>query len=1105
MPPSARAFSKRSDSFDGSPLDILRSLARRVEVAPREQTYTFLEKGEPDGPKTSRSNLELHRRASAIAARLRQRLQPGDRALLLFAPGLDFIDAFFGCLYAGVVAVPAYPPDPARLQRTLPRLVAIAESAQVSAVLTQRFVLALRRALPELPPTLADSPWIAVDEIPVVDNAPALPAPVAPEKLAFLQYTSGSTGAPRGVMVSHGNLFANGVMAGRAMGVGAGDIVASWLPLFHDMGLIGTVLTPLIWAIRCYLMSPLDFLRCPLRWQRLISEVGATHSGGPNFAYGLCARKATAEDLEGMDLSSWRVAFNGAEPVDARVLERFTSTFAPVGFRPEALFPTYGLAEATLFVSGGPAGSGTVIQQCSAGLLERGIADADADGAAQVACGQVPGDSVRIVADGQPLGPRRVGEIWVRGAHVASGYWGQEQATAATFEQRLPDGSSGWMRTGDLGFLDDERLYVSGRIKDLIIVNGRNIHPHDVERVAERAHPRARPGGYAAFGVPGPHGEVVALLAETELSGAERDELCAATRRQIGMELDLPLAAVVPVPRRSLPKTSSGKIQRRACRALYLERYAQPSAAADTQAAPPADLQAKGPSGTDAYTLLVRSLAARTGRAVETLLPETTLHELGLDSIAVAELAAELQEQLGRQLDLQGLGQATLAELAQQLGDGPVAARATHRSADRTADQAFAQTAPLDWRSRDVSHFQGATGTDLFEIHEHYARWSREARPGGYELYDQCLTTAPSTSVDLAGASEALLNLASYNYLGLSTRPEVAEAAAAALQRFGLSASGSPLLSGLLSVHQELEHALAQYKQVEAMLLFPTGYATNVGVISALAGPGDVVIADAFAHASIVDGVSLARARMVYFRHNDMRHLERALKRAEGRVLVAVEGVYSMYGDLAPLPDIVALCQRYGARLLVDEAHSAFVFGAHGRGAVEHFAVEDAVDVHIGTLSKSLGGMGGYVGGSRKLIDYVKAYARARTFSCALSPPVAAGLLAALRVLEREPGLRDRLWHNVEVARTSLLAQGVDIGATESQVIPVLIHDDDRIFEVTRALLERGIYLNPVRYPAVRQNHARFRISISAAHDPDRLRWAAGVIGDVLREQGIAS
>ena len=701
-----------------------------------------------------------------------------------------------------------------------------------------------------------------------------------------------------------------------------------------------------------------------------------------------------------------------------------------------------------------------------------------------MACGEVPAGEVAIVGEGRALAERHVGEIWVRGDHVAQGYWGDAAATAETFDQALDARGGGWMRTGDLGFVAEGQLYVTGRAKDLIIVNGRNLHPHDIERAADGAGDR--PGSFAAFGVPREGGEAVGMLVEADGEGAALEALVAAARRAVAEALGVSVEGIVAVPPRSLPKTSSGKLMRGACRELYLARMPAP-AASPPAAEPPA---AEAPAAVDpALDLVVEALHRVAGIEPTRLHAEVSLAELGLDSVKVAELASHLEERLGRRVDLEGLDTTRLGELARRVGAWTPAAEA-----------------PLDWRSRDVSHFQSTTGQDLFEIHGHFARWSRGARPAGYALYDNALTTAPTPRValdDEAACPEGLLNLASYNYLGLSTRPEVAEGAAEALRRYGLSASGSPMLSGLLQVHKELEAELADFKGVEAVLLFPTGYTTNVGAISALVGPGDVVVADALVHASIVDGVALARAHMVYFRHNDLRALERALARAQGRVLVAVEGVYSMDGDLPPLPEIVALCRRHRARLLVDEAHSAFVFGEHGRGVVEHLGVEDGVDIHVGTLSKSLGGMGGYVGGSRELIDYVRTYARARTFSCALAPPVAGGLLAALRLLRREPGLRTRLWENVAVMREALHTAGVDTGSSQSQVIPVLVNDDDRIFDITRDLLRRGVYLNPVRFPAVKKNHARFRISVSAAHTPEELRHGAAIIGDVLRHHGV--
>lgn len=409
------------------------------------------------------------------------------------------------------------------------------------------------------------------------------------------------------------------------------------------------------------------------------------------------------------------------------------------------------------------------------------------------------------------------------------------------------------------------------------------------------------------------------------------------------------------------------------------------------------------------------------------------------------------------------------------------------------------------WHDRDLSHFRRSTGTDLFDVHDHFRRWLLDARPAGYELYEQGATSAPTTRIALEGLERPLINLASYNYLGLSYRPEVLEAAGRALARFGLGAAGSPHLSGLLEVHTDLSRELAEFKGTEAAMLFPSGYAANVGAISALVGPDDVVITDILAHASIMDGAVLSQARMSLFRHNDMESLAQKLSRANGRKLVIVEGVYSMDGDVAPLREIVALCRAHGARLMVDEAHSAFVFGEHGRGLVEHLGVEDDVDIHLGTLSKSLGGMGGYVAGSQELIDYLRAYSRSQIFSCALAPPVVGGLREALRIARAEPELRVRLWENVRVMHDALVAQGVDVGASTSQVIPILIRDDRRIFDVAKDLLRSGVYLNPVRYPAVKRHQSRFRVSISACHQPAELIEAAAIIGEVLRRHEVLS
>jgi len=348
-----------------------------------------------------------------------------------------------------------------------------------------------------------------------------------------------------------------------------------------------------------------------------------------------------------------------------------------------------------------------------------------------------------------------------------------------------------------------------------------------------------------------------------------------------------------------------------------------------------------------------------------------------------------------------------------------------------------------------------------------------------------------------------LINFASYNYLGLSYRPEVKEAIKEAAEIYGGGASGSPILSGNTALHTRLAEEVASFKQKEAALVFPTGYSANIGTISGLMRSGDLVVADQFAHASIVDGMVLSKATSRFFRHNRVDDLDRKLRGFEGKKLVVIEGVYSMDGDLPPLADIVEVCREHGARLMIDEAHSAFVFGENGRGVVEHFGFEDEVDIHLGTFSKSLGGQGGYIAGSSRLVNYLRGFSRSRFFSCALSPVVVAGLLKALELARNEPELRRRLWRNVEFMQNRLRNAGVPVGDSTSQVIPIMVRDDARIFQIGEEIFREGVFINPVKYPAVGKHKSRFRMSISAAHTEEELDKGAEIIIQVLERYGI--
>jgi acyl-CoA synthetase (AMP-forming)/AMP-acid ligase II len=509
-------------------------LADRARSTPDKRAYVF--RSEDDVEQDTLTYRDLHERALAVAGELARHCRPGDRALLLFPPGLDFIVSYFGCLYARVIAVPVNRPRRNRVQDATLGIIKDADPAVLLTVSSMRVMLEMTR--------------IDVDLLP--STAGFQPPAIEHDEVAFLQYTSGSTSAPKGVRVTHRNLLANQEMITRAFGHDENSTVVGWAPLFHDQGLIGNVLNPLYVGSTSILMSPLVFIRWPLRWLTTISHYRAHTSGGPNFAYEACLARAARDGVPDVDLSCWRNAFNGAEPIRAETLRRFADVFAPAGFRPEAHFPCYGLAEATLMVSASGTGRGarTVVSDAGRTLV----------GSGSVADGQ----DVRIVdpSSGYDCAPGEVGEIRVAGENVTKGYW------------RRPESFDPYLRTGDLGMLVDGELYVVGRLKDLIIIRGRNFYPQDIEQTVESAHPALQEGACAAFSVPGAAGEKLIVAPELKrehLGEVDRSDVTATIRAAVAREHDVSVGDVVLLGPVQLQKTSSGKIMRSAARDRYLK------------------------------------------------------------------------------------------------------------------------------------------------------------------------------------------------------------------------------------------------------------------------------------------------------------------------------------------------------------------------------------------------------------------------------------------------------------------------------------------------------------------------------------------------------
>lgn len=525
---------------------------------------------------------QLGARARAIGAALRSRGAAGARVLLLYPPGLDYVAAYYGCLYANAMAVPAFPPEPSRLHRTLPRLRAIVADAGASLALTTGAILGLRELLGgALASSEGPIEWLATDALPDADDGPG---PSTPDDVAFLQYTSGSTSAPRGVMVTHGNLAHNLGAILRATAGAEEPSFMSWLPPYHDMGLIGGILHPIHHGLPVTLMSPLHFLQRPWRWVAAMSRFRATQSVAPNFAYELCVRKTTPEQRAALDLGRWESCFNGAEPISARGLERFAEAFAPAGFSATTILPCYGLAEATLLVTTAPLSRGATVRRFRRGSIEHGRPEPASDEPAVrvVSCGSsIEGQTIAIVDPerGEPRPEGEVGEIWLSSPSVAGGYWNRVDETRATFGATLASDAARvgeparYLRTGDLGFVLDGELYVTGRRKDLIIVAGQNHYPQDLERTAEASHGALRPGASAAFSVPIEEEERIVVVVEVDGApdAITADAILGAVRVAIAREHQVSVHAVVLAARNAVPRTSSGKVQRYLCRSAWLE------------------------------------------------------------------------------------------------------------------------------------------------------------------------------------------------------------------------------------------------------------------------------------------------------------------------------------------------------------------------------------------------------------------------------------------------------------------------------------------------------------------------------------------------------
>lgn len=1129
--------SHRYFGSDAPPQDHLLSIVRHwAELTPDGIAYSFTD-GET--VQAELTHQQLWDEVRGLAGAMQDRVEPGQRILLLYPPGLDFVVGLFACHALGAIAVPAFPP---RRNRKASRVRSIVTDADT------RIAFSTEAIAEQL---AGDTRHEDLEGVNVIgtDNKSLRnidrwrePSNLKPDTLAILQYTSGSTGSPKGVMLTHRNVLANCELIIDGFQPERSFKGMAWLPAYHDMGLVGGILQPMYFGRPALLMSPMTFLQRPERWLQTISRHGIQISGGPNFAYQLCVDKIDDSEMAGVDLSDWQIAFNGAEPIRPKTLDAFVERFSKYGFRREAFLPCYGMAETTLIVTGGPIEGRPVVQAFDGSKIDKKIAEpvpADhAEARNLVGCGRVLSGEVVKVVDPHTLNVLAdggIGEIWVQSPSVGQGYWQAAVPTANTFGGMTADGQGPFLRTGDLGFLHDGQLYISGRLKDMIIVRGVNRYPQDIEQTVEAASPAVQAGSVAAFAMTYQDREQLVIVAETvRQRGLDWDEQLQKIRRAVTSEHELPPDAVYLVRNSSVPKTSSGKIQRHACLDAVLQDDLKVIAkwvrweesAGGFRQTGPAMMSARAASGSGGARNPTASKTsgeplvpdAAIVRVVENQIREVAgeragelsgdtniVLDLGLDSLERLEIARGLEETFGGRFPQDVLDNIeTVAETALAIQTHlstnaiaianriDVSGPRKNGAAAKTAEAGLNGThAAVD---RPVARVEEPE--DRIEQFPEYKRLQQTTTQmlmtGVPNPYFTVHDSVVRDTTVIAGRE--MISFASYNYLGMSGEPRVSEAAMQAIAKYGTSVSASRLVSGEKPVHGQLESRIANWIGVDAAITMVGGHATNETTIGHLVGPGDLIVHDSLSHNSIVQGALLSGARRRPFPHNDFEQLDLLLSKVRTqyrRVLIIVEGVYSMDGDFADIPALVEIKRRHRAMLMVDEAHSMGTMGATGHGIAEHFGMNARdVDIWMGTLSKSFASCGGYIAGSKALVEYLRYTAPGFVFSVGLPPSSAAAALASIEVLQEQPERVDTLKARSELFLSLAKAAGLDTGASGgTAVIPIITGNSLVALRLSHRMFGDGINVQPILYPAVDETAARLRFFMTSLHTEDQIRF----------------
>jgi 8-amino-7-oxononanoate synthase len=930
-----------------------------------------------------------------------------------------------------------------------------------------------------------------------------------------LQYTSGSTAQPKGVMITHANLLHNLNIIQTVCNVNPATHIFSWLPPYHDMGLIASILEPLYAGVPVTLMSTIDFIARPSRWVEAISKYQCTLTGAPNFAYELCVLKTPEHVVKTLDLSSLELAANGAEAISVQSLQLFYEKFKSAGLRQGVIFPCYGLAESTVMVSATKFLTGEFILNVDPNQLKNNIIKlvaAHQPHKQLVSVGK-PQLEVQIINPNTLLKCEdfEVGEIWVSGESVAKGYYNDPIETSKIFHGVLKEDLSQkkYLRTGDLGFIHQGELFICGRFKNLIIIKGQNYYPQDIEQAVIACDKSIRHGCVIAYSTIVDGLEQLVIVAEIRSKTSENTfpEIIEHIKKAITNEFHIIAHSIYLVTPQTIPKTTSGKLQHHKCKELvenHLITILYSYSGRDIKSHPSSENMLinqdknkllhilNSESEEQQKVAIVELIKSITAQILSLDIPSSIdvnkeFFELGMDSLMIVDLLNRIYIELNTVLDVSvsHLSESrNIEDLANHVLKG-IAKNAFEKKVNKPKNNASQLAKLAQFNSYDRYH-------ELKKIKKNC-----ELILGKNQLLFGVNQGISKNTIFVA--EQKYINFSGYNYLGMSGDPFVMEQTKQAIDKYGTSVSASRVASGEITLHGKLESAISHLNGTEDTIVFVGGHTTNVEAISYLFGPKDIIFHDALAHHSIIHGAEFSGAMHLSFSHNDWDNLEQLLIQYRDqyeRSVIIIEGVYSMDGDIPSVPELIVLKKKYYSFLMIDEAHSMGTIGKTGCGIREYYDLEPSdVDLWMGTLSKSFASCGGYISGNAEVVELLKYSASGFVYSVGLSPPNTASALASMELMIKEPTRVKMLQNNAGVLLKKLKENNVNTGLScNSPVIPLITGSSEKAIRLSYQLKQAGVYAIPIFSPAVAENAARVRLFISSTHTEEQIEAAGQII-----------